>query len=250
MNAKRISGTDILRSAEINPQNDSWARITTRSTLVGAAILVGLLVLLAAAVDMRSNGNALAFLGVLGVLIFMGFVLGRTPMRRRVVPGNAGLTFRIKSDLITELGAGDVNVDSSHGVVTLRGSVPFPDIREQAEQIARRGGAKRVVNSLTVVARHEAAKPDSYFSGMPAVSTPEGAPEVATRVPLEQLVREALEADERVNAYLVIISVVNGSAYLSGRQDTTEACAAATEITLRVPGIFGVSNEIEIEASV
>jgi osmotically-inducible protein OsmY len=82
------------------------------------------------------------------------------------------------------------------------------------------------------------------------VTTPEGAPEVVTNPPLDQMVREALEDDKRVNAYLLIISVEDGVACLTGRQDTVDASDAASEVALRIPGIVGVSNDIEIESSV
>ena len=91
---------------------------------------------------------------------------------------------------------------------------------------------------------------DSYIAGMPGVTTPEGAPEVEAHLPLEEMVRVALEDDKRVNAYLLVIRVEDGVARLTGRQDTTDASDAASEVALRVPGIIGISNDIEIEPSV
>jgi len=85
---------------------------------------------------------------------------------------------------------------------------------------------------------------------MPGVTTPEGAPEVDTKPPLEQVVREAMEDDPRVNSYLLSVSVEEGIATLTGRQDTVQASDAATEVATGVPGILGVDNDIEIEASV
>jgi len=50
-------------------------------------------------------------------------------------------------------------------------------------------------------------QPDSFLAGLLGVTTPEGAPEVARRVPSEQMVRDALEEDSRVDAYVVIVRV-------------------------------------------
>jgi osmotically-inducible protein OsmY len=46
------------------------------------------------------------------------------------------------------------------------------------------------------------------------------------------------------------VKVEDGIAYLTGRQDMVQAGDAATEVAAHVPGILGVSNDIEIESSV
>jgi osmotically-inducible protein OsmY len=163
---------------------------------------------------------------------------------------NAGLTVRIKADLITELGANSVNVDSSKGVVTLRGSVPYADFLRSAEELARRQGAREVVNELTVDVALAGRPPNSFVAGIPGVTAPEGAPEVPTHMPLAESVREALEDDSRVDAYVLIARVEEGIAYLTGRQETVQASDAATEVAAHVLGILGVSNDIEILPSV
>jgi osmotically-inducible protein OsmY len=247
---KEPTSTEVLEGAQMHPQHESWIAITTNGTLIGAAILVGLIILLVVVIDLHFNAASLAVLAALIALTGYMFVWKSTPMRRRGVLGNAGLTMRIKSDLINELDGTEINVDSVNGVVTLRGNVPYPNFRGQAEQVARRGGAHRVINELEVIPIPGSPAPDQYFTGMPAVTTPEGAPEVAPHEPLEELVREAMEDDKRVNAYLLRIRVVDGVAILTGRQDTVQAGEAATEVALRVPGILGVNNDIEIESSV
>jgi uncharacterized protein (TIGR00730 family) len=55
---------------------------------------------------------------------------------------NAALTLKVKSALMLELGLGQVNVDSSDGVVTLRGTAPGEAVRAEAEQVALRCGAR------------------------------------------------------------------------------------------------------------
>ena len=66
---------------------------------------------------------------------------------------------------------------------------------------------------------------------------------------MEEAVREALEADRRVNEHLVRVHVESGVAYLTGRQDTVDASEAATECAAHVPGIVGVVNDLEVTPS-
>jgi hypothetical protein len=184
MDDKKQASTDTLVGAQLTPQHESWIAISTRGSLIGVAILVGLIVLLVVVVDLHFNRASLVMLASLIVLCVYMFVWRTSPMRRRGILGNAELSMRVNLNLNTELGLTTVNVDSRNGVVTLRGFVAHADFREQAEHIARRCGAHRVIDELTV-ASTEHAPEDSYFTGMPSVTTPEGAPEVGTHAPLE-----------------------------------------------------------------
>ena len=208
-------------------------------------ILVALIAFFVGAIALHFNRTAFAALGICAALLLLGWIWRSIPQHHRGFLGNIGLTARVKADLLTELGANDVNVDSSNGVVTLRGSVPYADFREAAEHLSRRRGAHQVINELKVV--HSApARPDPYLQGFPGVTTPEGAPEVATHLSLVEMVQEALAADERVKAHLLVVRVEDGIAYLTGRQENIQANDAATEVALHVPGILGVSNDIEV----
>jgi osmotically-inducible protein OsmY len=223
--------------------------MSTHSSLVGLGFFLAIAALFVAAIGFHLGRHALGALGVVGgvfvALLVVWLVWRSTPQRRRGFVGNALLTAPIKADLITQLGANNVNVDSSNGVVTLRGSVPHEDFKDVAEHLAKRRGASEVIDELEV-SPSAAWKPDPYMQGFPGVTTPEGAPEVPTRAPLDQKVREALEDDPRVNANVVTVSVEDGIAYLTGRQGTTDASKAATEAAIHVPGISGVSNDMEI----
>ncbi len=109
---------------------------------------------------------------------------------------NAALTFKIKSDLIFKLNLGNVNVDSEEGVVTLRGTVAYDNLRQQAEEIALQHGARRVINELTVLHPGESAVtiPEDF----PRVTTPEGAPPVEQPPPEEAAPRwRAIRASTR-----------------------------------------------------
>jgi osmotically-inducible protein OsmY len=74
----------------------------------------------------------------------------RISTHRSGILADAELAARIKADLISELGAHDVGVDSSNGVVTLHGSVPYDEFRKPAIEIAQRQGARQVVDELKV----------------------------------------------------------------------------------------------------
>lgn len=67
--------------------------------------------------------------------------------------GNAGLTAKVKSALLADKVAPglEINVNSSHGVVTLLGQVETAAQKSRAGQVAKKtAGVKKVVNKLTV----------------------------------------------------------------------------------------------------
>jgi hyperosmotically inducible periplasmic protein len=164
---------------------------------------------------------------------------------------DAELTLKVKTALIADerIGAGSINVDTRNGIVTLRGRVPNDALREVAEGIALRHGARQVVNALAL------AHPDGEGAGVripddfPRVTTPAGAP-VIERPSLTEAVAAALVADPRVNEHLIYVQVENGLASLTGRQETVAASEAATEVAAHVPGILGVNNDLEVMPSI
>jgi len=68
---------------------------------------------------------------------------------------DASITFAVKAKMIKDeqVKAGQINVDTVDGVVTLNGTQPSEAAKARAEEIARSGaaGVKKVVNNLTVV---------------------------------------------------------------------------------------------------
>jgi osmotically-inducible protein OsmY len=244
MKEQEAIGTELPDGVDLHPRHASWVRISTHNTLIGLVMFVVFAALFVVVIDLHLSGASLAVLGVFGALILLVSLYMSTPRGRRGFLGNAGLTARIKADLVTELGANHVNVNSSRGVVTLLGTVPYADIREAAEHLARRRGARQVINELQVVPT-SVWQPDPYVQGLPAVTTSPGAPEVTSR-PLAESVREALEDDPRVDAFVLVVRVEDGIAYLTGRQETVQASDAATEVAVHVPGILGVSSDIEV----
>ena len=249
MKETKPTDTDSMQDIDLHPRHESWVRISTHNNLIGIVIFLALAAFLVIVIDLHFSPAAIAAVGIVVALLLLGLIWRSTPQRRRGFLGNVGLTVRIKADLMTELGANDVNVDSSKGVVTLHGTVPYTDFREAAGHLARQQGAHQVINELTVDASVPRL-PDSPVAGIPGVTTSEGALEVARQPSLEERVREALEYDPRVRSQVLIVRVEDGIAYLTGRQETTQASDAATEVAAHVPGILGVSNDIEILPSV
>lgn len=245
MARREPNGIEILEGADLNSQIDSGARIETQTAFLGFMMAVALIGMFIVLVATHFNPIALAWLIVLIGALSVGLFWSRSSARRRGTPANIVLTTRVKADLLTELNATHVHVESSEGVVTLQGTVPYADFREAAEHIARRAGAQKVVNEVEVSASH-GNPADGYLQGFAGVTTPEGAPEVTHAPTLEESIFEALEADPRVNAHLIDVQVELGIAYLTGRQGTVQARQAATEVVAHLPGILGVSNEIEV----
>ncbi len=246
MEEKKATGVELLQGIELHPEHESWARLSTQSTLVGFGVLIALIALLVILVELRGNPAAMVTVLILAALLVLGLLWrnARAHGAKLGVLDDAGLTVKIKAALSTDLDLSNVNVDTSKGVVTLRGTVPYANFRGAAEQLALRAGAHRVVNALTV-SESAPKPPPAVPEDIPGVTTPEGAP-VAAEANLETLVRDALEADKRVRSHLIFVRVEEGIAYLTGRQETTGASEAATEIAAHVPGILGVVNDLEI----
>jgi osmotically-inducible protein OsmY len=249
MTQQKSNDNESVNVSDLHPRHEAWARFSTHSSLIGVGIALALGVLFAITIALHFSLGAYVVLGLAACLILLWLIWKSIPKQRRGVLGNAQLTAAIKADLITELNADGVNVDSSGGVVTLRGMVPYADFRDAAEHLARRHGAHEVINELEIDPATP-VKSDSYLQGFPGVTTPEGAPAVVTGSPLAEQIQAAFAADSRVNANVVIVQVEDGIAYLTGRQGTVQASEAAAEIALHISGILGVSNDIEIMPSV
>jgi osmotically-inducible protein OsmY len=246
LTVKRPAGSN---ANGLHPEHESWVRISTHNSAVGLAIFLAVFALFVVLIALRLGPSSFAAAGIPAALALLCLSWIGARRRRSGLLENAWLTARIKADLITELGASDVNVDSSNGVVTLRGSVSFPDFRDAAEELARQQGATKVVDELNVVAPAP-GQYDAFLTGLTGVTAPAGAPEVPTHAPLDEMVREALESDPRVNENVMSVDVEDGIAYLTGRQETVQASGAAAGVAAHVPGVLGVSNDVEIMPSV
>ena len=248
MPENKVKSTELREGFDIHPRHESWARITAHNSFIGFVIFLALVALFALVISQHFSPVALAVVGVSAVMTLIWTIWTSVQQHRRGFLGDAGLTFRIKADIVTKLGANDVNVDSAKGVVTLHGSVPYANFAEAAEELARQQGAHKVINELKVVFSAP-EQPDAYLQSFAGVTAPAGAPEVTVELPSEELVREALKGDPRVNVHAIVVRVENGIAFLAGRQETVQASDAATEVAAHVPGILGVANDIEIMPS-
>ncbi len=240
---------EIIDSSEMHPQHESWVPITNRSSMLGCLFALALVAVFWITIHERFDIGSFVVLGVLAVPFLAWRMCKGSGLLRRGPIRNAVLKAEIRSDLDTELDAVDVHVHGSIDEITLTGIVPYSDFKAEAEHIARRRGADRVVNELEAAADGSGAH-DTTWDRLPAVTTPEGAPEVETRLPLDEQVRSALAHDPRIHEHVLFVNVADGIAYLTGRQETVQASEAATQVALHVPGILGVSNDIEILPSV
>jgi osmotically-inducible protein OsmY len=164
---------------------------------------------------------------------------------------DVGLTARIKAALIADerIGARDINVDTSDGVVTLLGRVPEEQLREVADQIALCHGARQVIDYLGIEDRTREPVRVRIPADFPRVLTAKGVAPPA-RPSLNESVAAAMAADPRVNENLVILRVENGIVFLTGRQETVDASVAASEVAAQVPGVVQVHNDLEVMPSV
>lgn len=166
---------------------------------------------------------------------------------------DVAMTTKVKSALLTDgrIGAGDINVDTHDGKVTLRGVVRTDVERQLAEDLTRLEGAWQIENELHV--KDHSPHPDlGPLAGgaLGRVTTSPGAPR-SFQKPLLARIQEAFDADQRVNPHLIRVAVNDdGAVTLSGRQDTTEALAAALEAAERVEGVSVVLNDLVVKPSI
>lgn len=257
---KRKAG-ELPSGADISPRHESWARISSQNTFASFIVAVVIFAMIVVLINAHFSATACSVVGVVAVVLIMCLMLMSTPRPAKQRMQDAERQMRIEADLTSRLGNSKINVHSLKGVVTLRGTVPYANFRGAAEQLAWRGGARRVINQVTVDSA-ALGLPISVASGFPGVTTPEGAPRInadsesvlaSTNISIEivqeQSVREALEASERVHANLIYVRVENAIAYLTGRQESVQESDAATEVAAQVEGILGVSNDIEVMPS-
>lgn len=128
------------------------------------------------------------------------------------------------------LDACQIQVESDHGVIVLRGTVPHPSARASAEQAARHvAGVRDVANDL--------------------VCTPHGTDD-RSDAEIAAAVRDALEADARVPHERITTSVTGGVVTLAGRLDRWCESRAAESVAASVVEPRSVVNDLEVEECV
>ena len=101
----------------------------------------------------RPSGLRLA-LTILGVMVLLAACQSTTGRTLGENIDDAGITTKVKAKLAAEISTVTrIDVDTNQGVVALNGTVPSPEMRTRAEQIAREvKGVRDVSNNLRVQA--------------------------------------------------------------------------------------------------
>jgi hyperosmotically inducible periplasmic protein len=143
---------------------------------------------------------------------------------------DALITTKVKLALLTMEGASgtDIKVDTVIGRVTLYGKAYSAEEKAKAETIARRiDGVEDVRNLLVVAPEHEKALRLSNDD-------------------LKLRVEQALQADPSLKSSNIAVESANqGVVRLGGTAKTLSAHLRAAEVTAAVPGVRGITNEIQ-----
>ena len=145
-------------------------------------------------------------------------------------PSDAWITTKAKTAVAADLGttAGDVNVDTVDGVITLHGKVRTDEEKAQAEEAASGlDGVREVKNLLQVVPADEA----------------EGVAESDARIH-EEVKRALAKHDDLGDSQIDVASVNRGTVLLSGRADSSSDHDLALEVAGEVPGVVEVHSEM------
>jgi hyperosmotically inducible periplasmic protein len=120
-----------------------------------------------------------------------------------------------------------LSVETTHGVVTLRGKVDSDADRLAAADIARRvEGVKDVRNDLIIVPPAQRAQVE------------------ATDGRISRLIKEQLNQDPQLQSERIDTRVDVGVVTLTGEVGNSAASARASELARGVPGVLSVNNEL------
>jgi hyperosmotically inducible protein len=163
--------------------------------------------------------------------VLVGCVLGQPVANAADRHPDAWITVKTKMALITtqDLGSTGINVDTVDGRVTLHGTVGTSAEKAKAEAVARKiDGVQEVRNLLQVVPASE----------QKVVRTSDK--------DIESRVKNALAVDKSLSdSSISVQSVHEGTVLLAGRAATMEDHLRAMSIARGVPGVRGVSSEIQ-----
>jgi hyperosmotically inducible periplasmic protein len=144
--------------------------------------------------------------------------------------GDAALTSTVKAKLAADSSVNpfNIDVDTTDGVVTLRGRVEDPEAKTEAERMARNTDGVRGVRNLIEVG-----------------DGPSGGERVDDAA-LVAAVEGKLTADDDVSAANIDVDVQDGVVTLSGTVRSAEARAEAERLAKSVEGVRSVRNELKI----
>lgn len=168
-------------------------------------------------------------------LLVLGATLGLSACSTTQPPGrqvdDAALTAKVKTKLAAdpEINPFKIDVDTTAGVVTLRGRVDDSGDRTEAVKLARdTEGVRGVRDELTVGPARDDEAPGADAA-------------IATKV------KAKLAAETGVGALNVDVDVQDGVVTLSGLVRTEHARHRAEELAETVGGVKSVRNEIRVE---
>jgi hyperosmotically inducible protein len=144
---------------------------------------------------------------------------------------DAAITAAVKTKLAAdpEINPFNIDVDTTDGVVTLRGTVEDPEAKTEAAKLARgTSGVRSVRNEITV-----------------------GETTVEQRVDDAALVAEIegrIAADPGLSTFNIDVDVNQGVVTLSGTVENDAARMRAAEVARGVSGVVRVENQLEVGA--
>jgi len=145
---------------------------------------------------------------------------------------DSAITMKIESKLTADpdINPTNVDVDTLHGVVTLRGEVEKESARTGAERLAREtGGVVEVRNQIRV--QGEPGEDDETLSD----------------VAITAKIKTKLTADPDINPFNVDVDTLDGVVTLSGIVGKAENVERIEEIARETEGVVEVRNELQVE---
>ncbi len=132
------------------------------------------------------------------------------------------------------LGAIHVAQDRDKGVITLTGTVPTPDQKEQAESIA-----KTAAPTYTVADEIAVVPPDNADATKSALSDTDSA--------IEDSFKADLKKHRNLDDQSISVKSKNGAVVLTGSVKTAAQKREASAMARRLPNVQQVVNELKVE---
>lgn len=175
---------------------------------------------------LRSYVSAIALLLVLGACAKQG-----EQSTTGQYLDDATVTAKVKADLIKDdaVKSTDIRVETSSGVVQLRGFVGSDEIRQRAEQLARSvEGVKSVRNDLEIQ------------------TAPQTAGQYVDDATLTTKVKAALLADDEVKGLAISVETSGGTVQLTGTAKSDSERQKAEQLAKNIQGVTAVQNSIAV----
>ena len=169
---------------------------------------------------------------IVGALLLVACSATRTQRAAGEVIDDSTLTAKVKTALIEDpvTKAGQINVDTYRGVVSLGGFVDNAAAKDQATKVAKSvTGVKEVRNDLSV-SSPQATAGQAIDDGTLTAS-----------------VKTKLIDDSTTKAHQINVETQKGVVQLSGFVDSNEVKARAGELARSVEGVVDVRNNLEIK---